>query len=394
MSNIFFLFLITLLGLAIFLREDFVLAILYLFIGAYVFGRLWGQRTLQGISIQRTFNRWAFLGEKVTIQLQIKNENWLPLAWLQIRETLPVEIHPGGPYQQVATIYPKGTYHCEYSLSCRRRGYYPIGPLTLHSGDVLGMAESERFERQVDYLTIYPKIVPLSKVHLPSHTPIGTMRYMQPLMEDPSRVFGKRNYVTGDSFRRIDWKSTASTGSLQVKLFESSISLETVIFLDLDTKSYPLRARYDIAELAIVVAASLANWIIAERQAAGLATNGIDPISDERPPLLIPRRGRARLLRILETLARVQVAPTNPFIDLLQQERHNLPWGTTLIMITSRFDNKLFEGLFQARRNGLKAFLIQCGESDQYNRARRKAEHFGFVMHQVLNERDLDIWRT
>ena len=55
--------------------------------------------------------------------------------------------------------------------------------------------------------------------------------------------------------------STAVAGRLQVKLFEPSIALETAIFLDLDANVYSLRARYDISELAIVIAASLANWV-------------------------------------------------------------------------------------------------------------------------------------
>ncbi len=122
---------------------------------------------------------------------------------------------------------------------------------------------------------------------------MGTLRHHQPIFEDPSRIFGKRPYVSGDSLRRVDWKATASTGQLQVKLFEPSIALETEIFLDLNTEAYEFHSRASATELAIVVTASLANWVVRARQSVGLVTNGLDPLAqDGLPPRLLPA-GRA-----------------------------------------------------------------------------------------------------
>ena len=54
----------------------------------------------------------------------------------------------------------------------------------------------------------------LTSLSLPSHSPLGTLRHTQPIFEDPSRVTGKRDYISGDSLRRVDWKATAATGRL------------------------------------------------------------------------------------------------------------------------------------------------------------------------------------
>jgi uncharacterized protein (DUF58 family) len=192
----------------------------------------------------------------------------------------------------------------------------------------------------------------------------------------------------------VDWKATASSGRIQVKLYEPSIDLETTIFLDLDASTYSLRGRYDVSELAIVVAASLASWLSGARQPTGLITNGADPLFDHRlPPPLPPRRGRGHLLRILESLARVQAADTLPIADLLQKHTAHLSWGATLVIITSRIDDALFDALFKARRGGVNAFLIQCGPAADFEQVRRKAQYFSYPIHQVLEERDLDIWR-
>lgn len=393
MGKYFFLFLMVLVVVAIATKESFVLTLLYLLVGTFLLGRWWGRGALKAVSIQRNYLGHAFLGEKVRVSLRLRNTGWLPLAWLRVRESLPVELFSSGPYQRVVTASPKSEMSLEYWLDCRKRGYYPLGPLDLFSGDVLGVGGTHWRSEPVEFITVYPKIIPLRQVKLPSQAPLGTLRHNQPVFEDPSRVWGKRDYIAGDSLRRVDWKSSANAGRLQVKLFEPSIALETAIFLNLNAKDYEMRTRYDVPELAIVVAASLASWVIGVRQAVGLVTNGVDPLLGAAPPPMPPRRGRGHLLRLLETLARVQVEETFPLADLLQRESHSLAWGTTLIVITNRIDEDLFDGLFGARRAGLNAFLIQCGPTINFDQVRRRAGFFGFPVHQVLDERDLDIWR-
>ena len=178
------------------------------------------------------------------------------------------------------TLSPRARENFEYTLEARKRGYYPIGPLFISTGDLLGLGGSDLHnEGETEYLTVYPKVVPLAQLKIPSRSPLGTLRHTQPIFEDPTRVMGKREYVAGDSLRRVDWKSTATTGRMQVKLFEPSIAIETVIFLNLDGPSYHYRSRIDAAELAIVITASIANWIVEKGQTVGLYTNGEDPIA-------------------------------------------------------------------------------------------------------------------
>jgi uncharacterized protein (DUF58 family) len=134
----------------------------------------------------------------------------------------------------------------------------------------------------VDYLTIYPHIVPLDQLGLPSRLPLGARRSDNPLLPDPSRLVGVRDYQPGDRLRDIHWRATARLGALQVKKFEPSQPLQVALFLDLDESAYDFRTRDRASELAIVVTASLAADIVAQRQAVGLFSNGRDPLAETR----------------------------------------------------------------------------------------------------------------
>jgi uncharacterized protein (DUF58 family) len=387
-------FLVILMVLAALFREHTILTVFYLLAGVYILGRWWTHRVLSQLHLQRNFLRRAFLNQTVTVELEIKNNSWLPLAWLQIHESLPVSLISPNFYQQVASLSSHSLTRLNYTLVANKRGYYQVGPLFFNSGDLIGIAKNEEIAVPPDHLIIYPKIVPFSRFSIPSRSPFGTIRHSNPVYEDPSRVMGKRDYQAGDSLRRIDWKATAASGRLQVKQYEPSIAIETSIFLNMDPNDYDLHRRFDATELAIVVAASVASWTINRKQSAGLCTNGTDPLlEDHSPQPLPPRKGTAQLMAILDVLARVEAKAVSPYALLLHHTIANLPWGTTLILVTGQYHEDLFDQLFEARRMGLNAVIILVGAGAGINEARQRAEHFGFPLHQVRDERDLEAWK-
>jgi uncharacterized protein (DUF58 family) len=260
---------------------------------------------------------------------------------------------------------------------------------------------------------------------------MGTMRHTQPIFEDPTRVLSKRDYVAGDSLRRVDWKATAATGRMQVKQFEPSIALETVVFLNLNNEEFDIRSRIDSTEQAIVVAASVCNWVIGKKQSAGLITNGIDPLTTgdpysnapvdspqlsreaiSREALVLrdaasalasatagpaepvpPRKGQAHLMRILDVLARIQAANTTPLAELIRREYLSLPWGATLVVVTGQVDEALFDQLFQVRRRGMNLVMILVGPVPGGQEIQNRAASFNIPLYLIRSDKDMDVWR-
>jgi len=393
MTGTFLTLILLLLLIAVFMRGDFALTLIYLVVGALAAGMWWCYKALTRVEASRRFNTHAFFGEKVDILLTVQNKGWLPLPWLELRETLPVALAGPRSFQMVTSLGPRGDVKFEYSVDARKRGLYPIGPLSISTGDILGLRDSLQSRNQAQSLVVYPKIIPFVSMEIPSLSPQGTLRHHLPLFEDPTRVYGKRGYTSGDSLRRIDWKSSASTGRLQVKLFEPSIALETFVVLNLNAEDYYYRIRIDSTELAIVIAASISNWIVGKKQMVGLMVNGRDPLAaDGRPQSAPPRKGKRHLMRLLETLARAEVIDDSALVPLLQRQRYQLAWGTTLIVITGRAHADLLDELYQARRSGQNSVLILAGRDNPDEEVRRRAKAFGIPVVKIETELDLNIW--
>ncbi|HSA99900.1 MAG TPA: DUF58 domain-containing protein [Anaerolineales bacterium] len=393
MAGTFLTLLLVLFVIASLMRGDFALTLIYLVVGALAAGIWWGYRALAQVEAKRHFDMHAFLGEKVKIHLHVQNKGWLPLPWLELHETLPVALVGPHSFETVTHLGPRADAQFEYVVEARKRGYYPIGPLLVSTGDILGLSETLQGKSQTEHLVVYPRIIPFTSLDIPSFSPQGALRHRLPLFEDPTRVFGKRGYVYGDSLRRIDWKSSASTGRLQVKLFEPSIALETFVVLNLNAEDYYYRSRIDATELAIVIAASVRNWIAGKKQIVGMMVNGHDPLTEDgKPQAIPPRKGKRHLMRLLETLARIETIDGSALVPLIQQYRYQLAWGTTLIVITGRAEDDLLGELYQARRWGQNSLLILTGRDISDKEVRQRAKFFGIPVVSIATEQDLDIW--
>ncbi len=391
-------FIILLLALAALLRIDFFFYLFYLILGFVILGRWWAQRAARAVVYTRHHPERVFWGEQTAVRLDIRNSGLLPVLWLHIHDSLPVELRSPNFFQQVVTLWPHERLSFSYELDCRRRGYYHLGPLALESGDLLGSRRVALAFADPDTIVVYPRIIPLAELGLPSRTLFGTLPSRQRIFEDPTRVVGVRDYTPGDSLRHIAWKTSAVLGRLQVKRYQPAIALDTTIFVDLNRSDYSQKRLWLASELAIVVAASLASSLVERRQAVGLGTNGHDPLVGEEaesvvhPPTMRPAKGRRSLMHILDLLARIEVTEGLDFPTLLERETANLAWGATLVVVTGRVSDELFQALAHLRRAGFCVVLIAVDSASTFRAVRERAARIGVPSYEVWEESDLERW--
>ncbi len=358
-------FLIILFLLAAFFQVEFFFKVVYLIAAIYLLSRFWLERVIEGMEISRTFDDHAFPGDEILVTLHFTNTSWLPVPGLELHEATPVLlVSPPFPPQAV-TLSGHETKTFSYPLVCRRRGYFPLGPLAVQLNDLLGLVKPGllRLERQP--FTIYPKVVPLQQLGLPTRAPLAALPTLSPLFEDPARVVGVRSYQPGDSPRRVHWTASARAGELLVKQFKPTIARETMICLNLNPEDYQVRYRYHVTELAITVAASITSHIInRDGLPVGLITEAHDPLAEVVTRFYRPARAeQAHLVGMLEVLARVQITSEINFLDLLQHVKAHLPWGATIVVITGNKTEALLKTLIYLRKSGFAISLVVVREA-------------------------------
>jgi uncharacterized protein (DUF58 family) len=378
---------------AILLRMDIVFYLVYVLAGSYGLARWWAARSLRQITVERRFVDHIFAGETTTVDITIRNRSVLPVPWLHYDESPPAKLSGSSRLLQAMALGPKEQTTLHYEIVGRQRGFYPVGPGRLNSGDLFGFSEAQGAAEEHRPLVVYPRVVPLMHVPLSSRSPYGTIASRQPIFADPTRVNGVRSYQPGDPIRGIDWKTSARAGQLQVKKTEPAVSLATSIIVDLHMPAYSRSYRYSGTEWAIVVAASLANYLIEQRQDVGLGSNGHDELTNTTCWSIPPRSGRNHLMKLLEWLARVQAGETRPLPDWLPQAAVSLAWGTTVIVVTASGDEATCAALGRLYRAGLNPVLVAVEPHAHFAVIQERCRRLGAGAFEVADESALRRWQ-
>jgi len=378
------------------MRMDWAYYLVYVVGGVWVFSHWWVRRSLARLHMTRRISHYAFTNEHTSVRIELTNGSWLPLPWLQIQEAVPLELKDQDDYRAIVSLGGRARLVHEYTLYCRRRGYYTVGPLSLHTSDLFGFVEARWEEVGSAEFIVYPQIVPLEQIGLPSRMPFGVLTARRQLTEDPARLSGVRAYASGDSLRRIHWKATAHGDSLLVKKFQPSQDLPVAIVLDLVRAAYPVRALLGVSEWAISVAASLAGHFSEQRQAVGLVTNGADPLAQgDAPPAIRPHPGREHLMSIWRLLARIQISDAAlPLPTLITRQTADLPWGATLIVVTPQLDEATLWVLHNAYRRGSNVIGLVCAGQPDFRTLQARGTRLGVQLFHTAWERDLQALAT
>ena len=389
MHNLFWAVLILFL-IASLLRLDWVYYLVYVVGGVWMVSH-WGvRRSFRKLDLRREMLYKAFLGAKIAVRLRLTNPAWLPMPWLMVEDRVPLDLKETDSYRSVLSVGSLAQQEHSYTLYAKRRGYYTVGPLTLTTGDLFGFAEASWQEQSPVYVTVYPEVLPLQKIGLPSRSPFGTLASQQRIFEDPNRMSGVRSYASGDSMRRIHWKASAHSDSLLVKKFQPAIALNVTIILDLNREAYPVNGAIGASEWAIVVAASLASYVVGQRQPIGLISNGLDSVSEKVTQAIPMRQGQGQLITILTALARVQLHDfEQAFSTWLPRRIADLEWGATLIVVTPQLDDKALWTLHEAYRRGSNVIVMIVTPQPNFDRLRAQGEKLGVHIHRTIWEKDL-----
>lgn len=365
---------VVLLIAAVLLRQAPLLLVALLFFLAAGVARLWARYSLERLEYSRRLSATrVFFGETITLEISIANRKLLPLPYVHIRDEVPQDLtflkgkttHSHKEKRAVLTNFLSlGWYHRlarRYPVQCGRRGYFSFGPATIQSGDIFGFIHKEIAVTQTDHLIVYPRIVPLERLGLPSKDPFGDLAVRRHFFEDPVRAVSTRDYAYGDPLKRIHWKSTARLGRLQSRVLERTTSVNLALFLDVRTVPPPYWGQVEqLLETAIIAAASITSHAIHEGYRTGLYVNEHYRYSDgmiKLPPSAHPDQ----LQRVLEALAQVRGWPFLPLEQLLNREGRGLPWDSTLAVITAVPSEPLLAALSRFRRAGRRVALILVG---------------------------------
>ena len=332
-------------GFAFFYRFLYVL-LLVLAVG---FG--WAWLNLRGLEVRLTrLSTRGQVGGFLDGQMQIINRNRLPKSWLEVTEVSDLPGYSGGRGVGLVRDQSRAWRIATY-LS--RRGIYQTGQVEVTSQDPFGLFRlSRRFLEPQNYV-VFPAALPLPDLdpgmaNLPSDSRIT--RRSDHITPDSSAV---REYAHGDSFRSIHWPYTARMNTLMVKEFDTGMSAEAWVLLDMFRLSHVGGDDVDnTEELGVTIAASLINRFLELSMPAGLAANA------EQTYVFRPDSSPSQLGRLMEPLASMRAMGNIPLERFIYDLRSHLTRFNSLTVITPSRHTEWIPPLQRLRRQGVNVRLV------------------------------------
>ncbi len=311
----------------------------------------WSHVVARRLRVTRESPHGTFMvGEPFVERFTVRNEGAMPVAYCEVHDGTRL---PGYIPGRAFSLPGGGSVAWSARGTFTRRGVYSFGPLEARLGDPFGL-----FPRRISLaprtsVLVYPALHNIGEIGplVSGATGVGDGRRGHP-MDIPPDVATVREYATHDGLSRIHWASTARTGRLMSRVYDTHQSTDMLVVLDLERGHSAGEAPESTLEYAVSLAASMCHAGLRRGQAVGLVTN------DGSQTAVGAGRGEAQRMRILQYLATCADDGATSLAETVR--RHGEAWRGRggLVVITSNRSQDWVEALIEVGARGQRHLAV------------------------------------
>jgi uncharacterized protein (DUF58 family) len=338
----------------------------YVLLVLFILSWFWARYSLQRLVFRRTYRDSALhppedhdirrdsalrlsVGEDFDESLMLDNTSVLPKLWVQIVDSSTL---PGHRADYVASMAGGKRVVWRACSTCRQRGQFQLGPVSASSGDPFGLFRRRIFLTSPSQILVLPRVYPLTQFALFDGGLPGRGRSSVRALQATTNVTSVREYLAGDAFSRVHWRSSARHNKLMVKEFDLDPAVDVWIFLDLQESVQVGCGEQSTEEYGVTIAATIAHYLLRQSLAVGMIVN-----SEQRAVLSLDR-GDRQIERVLELLATVSAGNGPSLRESFVLDAFQFGRNTVAIVITPSNSRDWHEGLQLLQRRGVQVSVI------------------------------------
>ncbi|MBR3684622.1 MAG: DUF58 domain-containing protein [Lachnospiraceae bacterium] len=173
-------------------------------------------------------------GQEVPYSYRIKNEGRLGITSVRFEMYDEYVDWRESPKGEEYELMPEDEFVFTTMLSCKYRGEYELGIRKIVATDLLRLFCKEKTIGRILRVKVRPKIVNLNEIKAISE--IITLQSENAAEKtEPDAVV--RDYVRGDSIKKVHWKASAKTGELKTRTDIGEVKKGISILLDITSYS-------------------------------------------------------------------------------------------------------------------------------------------------------------
>lgn len=334
----------------------------------FAFNKIYSNSVEKNLFITRYIeNNKIFNGDTTMAGLTLENKSIFPVIGY-VYDYTSMELSLKQKETFFLFIPPKSKIKLTYRIVGTKRGDHHLGPTMLEFKDLFMKTFSSKEYDTVDFVTVFPTILPHGEIDKSILQPYGEIKNRLPIFEDLTKIQGVREYQKGDEIKKINWKVSAKYDKLYVNYYNPSVSSGSIVILNLYHPDYDIRYPEFYEEFAVELATTLVFELYTYHQEIGLVSNGEirrktslkgmsileNPFGFFEVPV---SSGNTHISNIFELLARIYPQGKVDVQKMLKNMSIQIPWGTAIILITPKIDDETTLLLFEISRKGHEIFI-------------------------------------
>jgi uncharacterized protein (DUF58 family) len=274
-----------------------------------------------------------FEHDKIEVTVKIKN-NGASIGFLELYDTISgkVKVVKGSNYS-IISLKKGEEITFKYEISCPLRGRYHIGPLLFRVKDYFGLFFKEAMAETESFVTVIPQIEDIRDIEVRAKANIfpGIMQTKHSGIG--TEFFGIRDYTSGDTFKRINWKSFARFNSPMVNEYELESTTDVILIIDARGIQGFGTLKHNPMEYGIKAATAITSHFLKRRDRVGLIAYGRQ---DGHLQWVYPESGKKQLYKIIEEIVALEAFGEFPLSGVIYEAvTHMLPKKASIIFISS-----------------------------------------------------------
>lgn len=315
---------------------------------------------ISGIQVTRYIDKVkVFSGDFLRVKVTITNTSRRHFDFIEVHDQYPeVWILAIGENFIASRIEPGSSITFSYILQVRMRGKYHLGPTEVIMRDRLGLHFYKRTLIEETEILVLPTWKDVRRLEaLGKQRQLGLMfgSHRTRVVGMGTDFTGFREYVPGDEFRLIDWKSSAKRGDMVIKQYEMEKNIQVVCMVDTSGSmgnGYPENTKL---EYAIRAAVLLSHMGLERKDLVGTCV-----FSDIVHAYIPPKTGPNHMYEVLDALAIAEPKGWSDYETAITYVTKQTKKRSLIIWLTDLEESPapLLNAMKSVVANGHKAMII------------------------------------
>jgi uncharacterized protein (DUF58 family) len=322
----------------------------YVLLALLILAFIWTRAIARRIAVDRTSPAGSSsVGEPFSEHFTVHNRSLLWVPYCEVHDRSDI---PGYAAGRACALAAGDSVSWTARGRFTSRGRLRFGPLEARVGDPFGLfSRTVRLAARSE-VTVYPALHPLEDIGpMWGGDGAGDLRRGK-AVDVPPEVASVRDYDPHDGMSRIHWASTARTGRLMSRTYDTRYSADLLVVLDLRAGVHAGQAPESSLEYAVSIAASIVHAVARRGQAVGLITN------DAEMRAFGAGRGEAQRMRLLDYLATARDNGATPLAQVVS--RHGEGWRGRggMVVVSADRDPAWVEALVDSGTRGQRHLAV------------------------------------